>query len=54
MLDLVAGIESREGDLPSADFLRNDVENKREALQKDQDEIQSARARLKELQNPSP
>jgi hypothetical protein len=54
VLDLDAGIETREGDLPSADFLRNDVENKREALQKDQDEIQSARARLKELQNPSP
>jgi hypothetical protein len=54
VLDLDAGISTKEGDVASADFLRNEVEGKRAALQKDQDEIEDARSRLRELQSPTP
>ena len=54
VLDLDLKIETREGDFASADYLRNEIAGKRDALQKDQDEIAASRERLKELQNNPP
>lgn len=54
VLDLDATIETRAGDLPSADYLRAEVAGKHDALQKDQDAIQEARNQLRELQLSTP
>jgi len=54
VLDLDATIETREGDLPSADYLKTEIASKRDALQRDRDAIHAAREQLKELQLTTP
>ncbi len=53
-LDHDVYIEAWETDLPSADYLKTEIAGKRDALQRNQDVIESARKQVKDLQLITP